>query len=684
MALLWAPIAVIAQLPAGASPPGSHWIDRYFELETARLEASPLSEIPTAEAWEARRERLRQELRFMLGLDGFTSRPDLQASVSGTIPGQGFRVEKVVFQSLPGLYVTGNLFVPDNAPEPSPAILYVCGHAPVKHDGVSLGNKTAYHHHGAWFARNGYVCLTIDTLQLGEIEGIHHGTYREGRWWWNARGYTPAGVEAWNGIRALDYLESRPEVDSSRMGMTGRSGGGAYTWWVAALDERVRVAVPVAGITSLRNHVVDGCVEGHCDCMYPLNLYGWDFSAVAALTAPRPLLISNTDKDRIFPLDGVVRVYEEARRIYRLLDAEQNIGLNITEGPHKDTHELRVSAFSWFDRFLKDEAGTAPVTDPALPVFDPVALRVLESIPGDQRNTSIDESFVSAAPRPSPPANRAAFQQHRRTSLRNLRVSCFLGWRDAMDAPLAADVSAPIHTGEVQLQVLTFDTAQGLRLPVYLIRRSGDDWEAIRRVEAKVLLEEEWERFAEIYARSLPSSAESPEGAQATPEPPAAGTLLALLAPRGIGPSAWSSDDRVRTHIRRRFMLLGQTLDSMRLWDLRRATRALLEIEELPDCQIELGGEGVAAGLALYTALFEREIDSLRLSQLPHSHRQGPVFPNVLRYLDIPDAVSFVAHRIPVVLQVDDPSPWTVCRDTGDVLGWPADRLVVTGTGRTP
>ena len=125
-------------------------------------------------------------------------------------------------------------------------------------------------------------------------------------WWWASQGYTPAGVEAWNGIRGIDYLQSRPEVDGERIGVTGRSGGGAYSWWVAALDERVKAAVPVAGITSMRNHVVDGCVEGHCDCMYQLNSQGWDFAMISSLVAPRALLISNTDKDRIFPLDGVV------------------------------------------------------------------------------------------------------------------------------------------------------------------------------------------------------------------------------------------------------------------------------------------------------------------------------------------------------------------------------------------
>src|SRR6185436_11490576 len=185
-------------------------------------------------------------------------------------------------------------------------------------------------------ARNGYVCLLIDTLQLGEIQGLHHGTHRENMWWWNSRGYTPAGVEAWNAIRALDYLQSRPEVDGSRMGVTGRSGGGAYSWWLVALDDRIKVAAPVAGITDLQNHVVDGCVEGHCDCMYVINTYRWDYPQVAALAAPRPLLIVNTDSDSIFPLDGVVRVRDFVRRVYELHHAVTNLGLVIGPGPHKD------------------------------------------------------------------------------------------------------------------------------------------------------------------------------------------------------------------------------------------------------------------------------------------------------------------------------------------------------------
>src|SRR4030095_356548 len=112
----------------------------------------------------------------MLGLDPLPPRDELRATVTGTLEDEAFRVEKLHFQSLPGLYVTANLYLPKQASAPVPAILYVCGHSVVKTTGVSYGNKTAYQHHAVWFARHGYACLVLDTLQLGEIEGVHHGT----------------------------------------------------------------------------------------------------------------------------------------------------------------------------------------------------------------------------------------------------------------------------------------------------------------------------------------------------------------------------------------------------------------------------------------------------------------------------------------------------------------------------
>jgi len=200
-------------------------LQNYFVAETQRIESATAAELVAIDDWEAYREQACTELLDMLGLHPLPERTPLQAVVTGTTEHEEFRVEKVHFQASPGLYVTGNLYVPKNATGKMPAILYVCGHANVVENGISYGAKVNYHHHAAWFARHGYVCLIIDTLQLGEIEGIHHGLYRYDRWWWLSRGYTPAGVEAWFAIRSIDYLVSRPEVDPNRIGMTGRSGG---------------------------------------------------------------------------------------------------------------------------------------------------------------------------------------------------------------------------------------------------------------------------------------------------------------------------------------------------------------------------------------------------------------------------------------------------------------------------
>ena len=283
-----ATFALFVFLPLRAAvskTPGDKMFAEYFKDQTDRLSAKSLSEIKTIEDWNVRKKTYSRQMHEMLGLDPMPPRTPLKATVTGKLQHAEFEVWKVHFQSKPGLYVTGNLYVPKGVEKPAPTILYVCGHGRVKKDGVSFGNKVHYQHHGIWFVRNGYVCLVIDTLQLGEIEGIHHGTYNHDMWWWNSRGYSSASVEAWNCVRALDYLETLKFVDKNRFGVTGRSGGGAYSWWISVLDERIKVSAPVAGIADLKNHVyagfpnsgrpAHGVVEGHCDCMFHVNTYRW-------------------------------------------------------------------------------------------------------------------------------------------------------------------------------------------------------------------------------------------------------------------------------------------------------------------------------------------------------------------------------------------------------------------------
>jgi len=648
----------------------------YFLAETAELRDKCLADVKDLDDWKAKRPVYRRQLLEMLGLDPFPQKTDLKPVVTGTVDHNEFTVENIHFQSRPGLYVTGNLYIPKNFEKPVPAILYVCGHGPVKKDGISYGNKVGYQHHAAWFARHGYVCLVIDSLQLGEIEAIHHGTYRYKMWWWNSRGYSPAGVEAWNCIRALDYLETRKEVDKDRFGVTGRSGGGAYSWWISAIDERIKAAVPVAGITDLQNHVVDGCVEGHCDCMYIVNTYRWDYPLVAALVAPRPLLISNTDKDSIFPLDGVSRTHEKVRRIYKLYDAEKNLGLNITEGPHEDTQELRINAFVWFNRFLKNDDSL--IEKPALPFFEPEQLKVFDKLPQDEINTKIHDSFVPKAPPPAVPQSPDDWNKQRTFWTQALREKAFRGWPSESQAgPLDVKPVFSVERDGIRFSAYDFDSQPHVRLRLYIVRSQGSD--KVQSVSLNVLDENLWPRF--LAAMSTAFANELTDENPGVPDPNTFGRIrkmissdhraIGFVAPRGIGHGAWNQDESKQTQIRRRFMLLGQTADGMRVWDVRRAIQALRSIDSQTETPLTLQGQNTMAGVALYAALFEPGVQILNLWHPAHSHDEGPIFLNVLRYLDIPQAVAMAAERTEVRLYQEDGFDWAFPEAVAKKLGWP-------------
>jgi len=665
---------------------GDDTLEAYFRAETAELTENCLRDIQTLEDWQTKKGGYRQQLFEMLGLDPLPEKTPLEATVTGKVEHEEFIVEKLHFQSRPGLYVTGNLYVPKRRDGKLPAILYVCGHGRVKIDGVSYGNKANYQHHGGWFARNGYVCLTIDTLQLGEIEGIHHGTYREKMWWWNARGYTSAGVEAWNCIRSLDYLQSRPEVDPERIGVTGRSGGGAYSWWIAALDERIKAAVPVAGITSLKNHVVDGCVEGHCDCMYMVNTYRWDFPMIAVLVSPRPLLISNTDKDRIFPLDGVVDVYSKARRIYELHGQVKNIGLQICEGPHKDTQELRIHAFHWFNKFLKGEDPL--IETAATKLYQPQQLKVFEQLPDDQRNTKIQETFTKTA-EPTIPENVEQWTKQKQQWMAALGEKVFRGWptsEPATDSDLSVKEVFSAEANGVRLSAYDFISEKpNMVLRLYLAHPAGLDGRELELVVLNALGKEGWAAFLATigpgFAEQLQD--EEPVGDDQQKFDDLAKTLkdtktgIAYIAPRGIGPTAWNPDERKQTQIRRRFMLLGQTRDGMRVWDVARAAAAVRKIVGRKSVALKLRGERQMAGVVLYASLFTPEVTQLDLLHPSQSHNDGPIFLNVLRFLDMPHAVAMATERSKVVIHQDDQTGWDYPQQVARNLGWEKDRLQI-------
>lgn len=594
----------------------------YFEAEVSRLEQqNELTRFKSLEEWQEAKPVLREQLFDMLGLSPRPAKTPLEPVIEGTVEEAEFVVERLHFQSLPGLYVTGNFYRPKTADKPLPTILYVCGHGQVKKDGVSFGNKTHYHYHGAWFARNGYNCLIIDTLQLGEIEGIHHGTYKMNRWWWNSRGYTPAGVEAWNCIRSLDYLETRPEVDASKIGVSGRSGGGAYSWWISALDERIQCSVPVAGITNLRDHVVNGCVEGHCDCMFMVNTYRWDYATVAALVAPRPLLISNTDKDTIFPLEGVVDIHRQVRHIYQLHKAGDNLGLQITEGPHKDTQELHIHAFRWFNRFLRSDDSMIQKT--ADKFFQPEQLRVFGPNPTDEINTRIDEVFVSAAETSSPHEvlNDTQAWFTARTSL--LRHRSFAAWPDN-NADWIPSNAVRVETLPItELNLPDSSSLQRIRIhfesqthvPLYLdcVMHRDANLESITTAELRVATD-----AGDTFRRELKA-------------PFSETSSLFVMSPRGTGPHKWEGNESKQIQIQRRFQLIGTTLDAMQVWDVRRGLQIMQTVcPKLLD-PVDIQSEKSLQIHVLLASLFEPAVSSQPLQLDEQDTDSWPSILNITR-----------------------------------------------------
>jgi dienelactone hydrolase len=681
----WSPASAqdAAALKTNANEPakldtsrGDVMIAEYFRSETKKLQEAALKDITTEVEWEKRKPEMRRELLEMLGLDPLPERTDLQATITGKIEQDEFTVEKLHFQSRPGLYVTGSLYLPKNIDKPLPAVLYVSGHGQVKKNGIAYGTKAHYQHHGAWLARNGYVCLVLDTLQLGEIEGIHHGTYRYGMWWWLNRGYTPAGVEAWNCVRALDYLQSRKEVDPERLGVTGRSGGGAYSWWIAAIDERIKCAVPTAGITDLQNHVVDGAVEGHCDCMFMVNTYRWDYPMVAALVAPRPLLIANTDSDRIFPLDGVVRTFDKVRRIYRLLGAGDKVALNITAGGHLDTQELQIHAIRWLDKHLKGE--NRLIENAAVPFFEPEMLKVFDQLPADQKNTEIHETFVPPAPPPTVPKDNAAWQQMANAWRDELLEKSFRAWPTENAPPLDTREIFDFSRNGLRFQAHDFTSQDNIRLRLYIVESAAQKKRDL--VVLNVLDQRGWNDFAAAMRVGFEKELKG----ESLPPPDAPGFqslqkmlqefpwVMAYVAPRGIGPTAWDQSEKKQVQNRRRFYLLGQTLDGMQTWDIRRAIQTVRSLDSFNKPPLWLQSQRTMAGNTLYASLFEPDIKRLDLYELPHTHRDGPYYLNVRRILDLPTTVALAGEHTSVVLYDPDPTAWQYPRAVATALKWDA------------
>ncbi len=492
------------------------------------------------------------------------------------------------------------------------------------------GNKTAYQSHGIWFARHGYLCLVLDTIELGELTCTHHGTYREGRWWWLSRGYTPAGVECWNGVRGIDYLQGRPEVDPERIGVSGISGGGAATFWIAAADERVKAAVPVSGLSDLLAYVPSRVINGHCDCMFLYNTFQWPWARIPGLIAPRPLLFVNSDADTIFPMYGNERVINRLERLYSLFGAGDLVDAVVSVGGHAYRQDIRQAAFRFMNIQFKNDP--RPVLDSEVDLVSsgpnathpipPEQLRVFpqdSDLPADAINSRIDREFVPMARAETPePGQFEAWKTARLAKLRRLTFHHFpdrvppariLG--TAVGNVVELGTEGPIH---IALRAARLPTAGATRVWLLAVNSSLDD-------------------LPPAWLDGLAGEHDA----------------IYVCEPRGIGSSHWT-EKNPPNYVARSHFLLGRTVDSGRVWDLAAAARYLRALHG-PQTDVFLAGEGPGAVWSIYAALLEPDIAGLALSRVPPSHMDNvaPALLNVLRVCDVPQAMGLLAPR-PIML----------------------------------
>ncbi len=570
-------------------------IRNYLSHEAGEITNNALSGINTPEEWDGIRSGKLKEFQSMISLGSMPlegERPPLNVKYTGTIQMDGYRIEKLYYESLPDLYVPANLYIPDGITESVPAVLYLCGH--------SRTQKTHYQAHPRKFAELGFVCLIVETIQYGEVWGEHWGCYDRGWFNWYSRGYTPAGVEVWNGIRGLDLLSELPEVNGDRMGITGISGGGAISWFMGAVDTRAQVVAPVCGNSTLEAQIAKRTIDGHCDCMMMINTYGWDFQDIGALIAPRPLFIAQADRDGLNTVESSERVYTELRDFYSLLGAEENIDFIATPGGHSYHKNSRQEIFSFFMKHLMDKeidpevAGDVDESPEAM--LDNETLMVYhEGIPADDRTKYIQDSFIHLAEAPEI-KNAKDLNEHREKVVEQLKEKTFHQFPD-MTTPFDPVLEfRTLDRAQYGSDIYSFISEEGWRLKVDFRWRNPKNEKRPLMIVLKSPGESRW------------ASAEFISGLDEK-------WNIAYIEIRGVGENGWAPE--LQWHVRRASAWTGRTIASMRIYDALRCLDFCRTLENVDATQIGFAGRNEMGVVALYAALLDGECHTLVLKDVP-------------------------------------------------------------------
>lgn len=342
------------------------------------------------EEWQARAAQLRGQILNAAGLWPLPERTPLNAKIFGLLDKGDYTVEKVYFESLPGHYVTGNLYKPKNATGKLPAVLCPHGHwayGRLENQQLNSGQSRA-----ANFARQGYVAFTWDMVGYNDSTAITHnfashkeGLARESLW-----GINLLGLQLWNSMRAVDFIEALPEVDRNRIGVTGESGGGTQTFLLYAVEDRIKVSAPV--------NMISSTMQGGCLCENtPLLRIDTNNMEIGACMAPRPMMMiaATGDWTKLTPTVE----FPAVQSVYQLFDAADKVKYAQFDAPHNYHKESREAVYGWFAHWLQGRAEITPIKEKSsnIPTLTEMLVFYGRSRPENELNeTQLTAALIAA------------------------------------------------------------------------------------------------------------------------------------------------------------------------------------------------------------------------------------------------------------------------------------------------
>jgi len=337
---------------------GAELMKNYLEQKVLEKVSKPMPS--SREGWEKEKHEVKREFLRCLGLDPTPPRTPLNARVTGVIKRSGYRLEKIVYKSRPGFPVTAHLYLPDPLPdERLPVIVNPHGHWRYKKAQKEVQTRAIFQ------ALQGYMALVVDSPGYsfeGDalIERRYAGGHRDLRL--TLGSFNTTGIYVWDLMRGLDYLETRPEADMTRVGLTGASGGGLATFAAFSAEDRFSCAVPVCYATSLETNFYNGC-----DCNHiPGSIQLGDRANILAVQAPKPIFVIGAQIDREFPPEGTRLTGEKLNAVWALYGKQEDTIWQIFEGGHDYNQEMREAMIGFFNLHLKGQGDGGPVPEPEI------------------------------------------------------------------------------------------------------------------------------------------------------------------------------------------------------------------------------------------------------------------------------------------------------------------------------